>query len=133
MTIILDLAPEEEAKLNTIAAQKGQNADTVAYGLFSAALAEVPAAANGVSHPATEWSAEFRTKYNIPADAHPLKDEDFLILTPEEEDEAICLALDDSFAGRVTPFAEWKAKFRARHNLPEGGDAMPHEDAILLP
>ena len=30
MTIILDLAPEDEAELNVIAAQKGQNADTVA-------------------------------------------------------------------------------------------------------
>ena len=124
MTITLNLAPEDEAQLNVIAVQQGQDADTVAYDLFAAALAGYRAPSASRSHPAVEWSAEFRAKYHISADAQPLPSEDFLVLTPEEEDEAICLALDDSFAGRVTPLAEWSAKFRARHNISEGAKAM---------
>ena len=85
-----------------------------------------------MSCPASEQDKQFRAKYNIPADAEILPDEE-LMLTLEEEDEAICLALDDSFAGRVTPLAEWSAKFRARHNIPEGIAPMTHEEAMLLP
>ena len=139
MTIILDLAPEDEAQLNDIAAHQGQNADIVAHNLFTAALAGYRSPTASRTHPATEsqpareWSAEFRAKYNIPPDAHPLGDEDFHILTPEEEDEAICLALDDSFAGRITPLAEWSAKVRARHNLPQGIAPMTHEEAMQVP
>lgn len=133
MTITLNLAPEDEAQLNVIAARQGQNADTVAYDLFTAALAGYRTPSASQSPPATEWSAEFRAKYNISADAQPLSDDDFLVLTPEEESEAICLALDDSFAGRVTPLAEWSAKVRARHNLPEGIAPMTHEEAMQVP
>ncbi len=133
MTITLNLAPEDEAELNVIAAQKGQNADTVAYDLFAAALAgyRVPSASR--PQPATEWSAEFRAKYHIPADAQPLSDEELRALDPEDEGEAISLGLDASFAGRVTPLAEWSAKVRARHNLPEGGKVMSDEEVMLLP
>ena len=134
MTITLDLAPEDEAQLHVIAARQGQNADTVAYDLFAAALAnfrrtevvERPGSAAG-------WSAEFRAKYHIPADAQPLSDEELQALNPEDEGEAISLGLDDSFAGRVTPLAEWSAKVRARHNLPEGGKIMSDEELMLLP
>ncbi len=133
MTITLNLAPEDEAQLNDIAAQKGQNADTLAYDLFTAALAGYCAPTAGQPHPATEWSAEFRAKYNIPADAQPLSDEELRASNPEDEDEAIRLALEDSFAGRATPLAEWSAKVRARHNLPEGGKAMSQEEAALVP
>lgn len=134
MTITLTLAPEDEAELNVIAVRKGQNADMLASDLFAAALAQFrQTAETGRSLSVTEWSAEFRTKYNIPADAQPLSDEDFVVLTPEEEDEAICLALDDSFAGHTMPLAEWSAKVRARHNLPEGGKAMTHEEAMRVP
>jgi len=55
------------------------------------------------------------------------------MLSSQEEAEAISLGLDDSFAGRVTPLAEWSAKFRARHNIPEGAKAMTHEEARRLP
>lgn len=79
------------------------------------------------------WSAEFRTKYNIPADVEPLSDEELRALDPEDEAEAISVGLDDSFAGWVTPSAEWSARFRARHNIPEGGHPMSHEGAELLP
>lgn len=133
MTITLNLAPEEETQLHVIAAEQGQNADTVASELFSAALAGYRAPTASQPHPATEWSAEFRAKYNIPADAQPLGDEEFLVLTPEEENEAICLALDDSFAGRTTPLAEWSAKVRARYNLPKGIAPMTHEEAMQVP
>ncbi|MGI4789048.1 MAG: hypothetical protein ACRYFS_09385 [Janthinobacterium lividum] len=133
MTITLDLAPEEEAQLNVIAARQGQNADTVAYELFASALASSrKMAALSQPQPAGEWTAEFRAKYHIPADAQPLSDEELQALNPENEDEAICLGLDASFAGRVTPLAEWSAKVRARHNLPEGGKVMSHEEVMLL-
>ena len=112
MTITLNLAPEDEAELNVIAAQKGQNADTVAYTLFAAAL------------------AEFKTKPHDSTDAQPLPETE---LSPEEEAEAISIGLDASFAGRVTPLAEWSAKFRARHNIPEGVKPMTHEEAMRLP
>jgi len=133
MTITLNLAPKDEAQLNVIAAQQGQNADTVAYDLFAAALAGYRAPSASRSHPAIEWSAEFRAKYHIPADAQPLSDEELRALDPEDEGEAISMGLDASFAGRVTPLAEWSAKVRARHNLPEGAKAMSHEEAMLLP
>ena len=112
MTIILDLAPEDEAELNVIAAQKGQNADTVAYDLFSAVL------------------ADYKAKRHASTGSQPLPE---IELTPEEEAEAISIGLDASFAGRVTPLAEWSAKFRARHNIPEGVRPMTHEEALRLP
>ncbi len=133
MPITLNLASEDEAQLNDIAAQKGQDVDTVAYDLFSAALAGYRAPSASQPHPATEWSAEFRAKYNIPAGAHPLGDEELKAQDPEDEGEAISLGLDASFAGRVTPLAEWSAKVRARHNLPEGGKVMSDEELMLLP
>jgi hypothetical protein len=46
MTITLNLAPEGDAELNYIAAQKGQDADTVAYNLFTAELAKFRARHN---------------------------------------------------------------------------------------
>ncbi len=112
MTITLNLAPEDEAQLNDIAAEKGQNADTVAYNLFATAL------------------ANFKAKHHDPTDAQVLPETE---LSPEEEAEAISLGLDASFAGRVTPLAEWSAKFRARHNIPEGVKPMTHEEALRLP
>ena len=133
MTITLNLAPEDEAKLNKIAARQGQDADTLAYDLFAAALAEYHAPSAGRSQPAAEWSAEFRAKYHIPADAQPLSDEELQALNPEDEAEAISLGLDASFAGRVTPLAEWSAKVRARYNLPEGFKPMTHKEAMQLP
>ncbi len=108
MTITLDLAPEDEAQLNVIAARQGRNADATAHALFTDALAQ---------------AAQFREEG---------LDEDF-VLTPEEETEAIRLGLEDSFAGRVTPLAEWSAKFRARHHIPEGAKPMTHEEAMRLP
>lgn len=111
MTITLILAPEDEAKLNEFAAQKGQNADTLANDLFTSAL------------------AEYRVKHHAPLDVQTLPETE---LSPEEEAEAISLGLDDSFAGRVTPLAEWSAKVRARHNLPEGGKVMSAEEVMLL-
>ena len=107
MTITLHLAPEDEAQLNVIAARQGKNADATAHALFTDALTQAVQLRTGVL------------------------DEDFL-LTPEEETEAIRLGLEDSFAGRVTPLAEWSAKFRARHNIPEGSKAMTHEEAMRL-
>lgn len=112
MTITLNLAPEDEAQLNIIASQQGQNADTLAYDLFAAAL------------------AEFKTRHSVPANAQILPETE---LSPEEEAEAISIGLDASFAGRVTPLAEWSARFRARHNIPEGARAMTHEEAMRLP
>ena len=108
MTITLDLAPEDEAQLTVIAARQGQNADAAAHALFTAALAQ---------------AARFR---------EIILDED-RTLAAEEEIEAIRLGLEDSFAGRVTPLAEWSAKFRARHNILEGTQAMTHEEALRLP
>ncbi len=108
MTITLNLAPEDEAHLNSTAAQQGKNAVAVAYTIFAAALAESQArqqsSTNGQILPEVE-------------------------LSPEEEAEAISLGLDASFAGRVTPLAEWSAKFRARHNNPEGIQPMTHAEA----
>lgn len=83
--------------------------------------------------PLAEWDAKFRAKYNIPDGVEPLSDEELRALDPEDEGEAISVGLDALFAGRVTPAAEWSAKFRARHNIPEGGRPMSHEDAKLLP
>ena len=137
MTITLDLAPEDTERLNGIAAKNGDDAEAAARSLFKKALADAAGAHDfaleGRSMPAAGWDAEFRAKYNISADAQPLSDEDFVVLTPEEEDEAICLALDDSFAGHTTPLAEWSAKVRARHNIPEGAKAMTHEELMRLP
>ncbi len=110
MTITLNLAPEDEAQLYKIAAQQGQNADTVAQDLFAAALAESrKIVALNLPHLAVGWSAEFRAKYHISADAQPLSDEELQALNPEDEGEAISLGLDDSFAGRVTPLVKWSA------------------------
>ncbi len=112
MTITLNLAPEDEAQFNNIAAQQGKNADTLAYDLFTSAL------------------AQYRAKHHTPIDVQPLPETE---LSPEEEAEAISLGLDDSFAGRVTPLAEWSANFHARHNIPEGIKPMTHEEALRLP
>ncbi len=112
MTITFNLAPEDEAQLNVIAAQQGQQADTAAYTIFAAAL------------------AESRARHDAPVDKQPLAE---IELSPEEEAEAISIGLDASFAGRVTPLAEWRAKFRARHNIPGGIKPMTHEEAMRLP
>ncbi len=63
----------------------------------------------------------------------PASKDDELRLTAEEETEPIRLRLEDSLAGRVTPLAEWSAKFRVRHNIPEGAKAMTHEEASRPP
>ena len=137
MTITLNLAPEDEAQLHGVAARQGQDADQVAYSIFRAGLAqavggsEETETADAQTRPV--WSAEFRAKYNIPADREPLSDEEMRALDPEDEGEAISVGLDAMYAGRVTPAAEWSAKFRARHNIPAGGRPMPDEDARLLP
>ena len=137
MTITLDLAPEDTERLNGIVAKNGGDAEAAARSLFKKALADAADAHDfaleGRSMPAAEWDAEFRAKYNIPLDMQPLTEEELRALSPEDEGEAISLGLDDSFAGRVTPLAEWSAKVRARHNLPEGVKAMSHEEAMLLP
>lgn len=112
MTITLDLAPEDEAQLNVIASQQGQNADAVAYKIFAAAL------------------AESKARDNAPMGAQPPPE---IELSSEEEAEAISIGLDAGFAGRVTPLAEWSARFRARHNIPEGVKPMTHEEAMRLP
>ena len=137
MTITLDLAPQEAARLEIIASRNGSDADSAAYSLLVEALAHTAEtgefAAESRSRPATVWSAEFRAKYNIAAEAQPLTEEELRALSPEEEAEAIRLGLEDSFAGRVTPLAEGGAKVRARHNLPEGAKAMSQEELMLLP
>ena len=131
MTITLNLPAKDEAKLSDIAAREGQPVDTLASEVFAAWLAGYPAPAAG--SPPSEWSAEFRAKYNIPADMQPLTEEELRAMNPEDEGEAISFGLDASFAGRVTPLAEWSAKVRARHNLPEGGKIMSDEELLLLP
>lgn len=136
MTITLDLAPEEAAKLETIATKNGRDTDSEAYSLLAEALAQNAEmdeiAVKSHSQPPTVWSAEFRAKYNIPADAQPLTEEELKAMDPEDEGEAISLGLDASFAGRVTPLAEWSAKVRARHNLPEMATTMSQEELMLL-
>ncbi len=112
MTITLNLTPEDEAQLHSIAAQQDQSADTVACTILTAALADSKARQQSL------------TNGQFPAEVE---------LSPEEEAEAIRLGLEDSFAGRVTPFAEWSARFRARHNIPDGARAMTHEEALRLP
>ena len=112
MTITLDLPASDEARLNDIAAREGQSVDTLAYKMFAAGL------------------ADFRPEHPTVADVQPPPEVE---LTQEEEIEAIRLGLEDSFAGRVTPLAEWSARFRARHNIPEGARAMTHEEALRLP
>ncbi len=133
MTITLNLPAKDEAELSDIAAREGQTIDTLAHKVFTAWLARYHAPAADSPSPATEWSAEFRAKYNIPADMHPLTEEELRAMNPEDESEAISLGLDDSFAGRVTPLAEWSAKVRARHNLPERASEMTPEEVMLLP
>ena len=62
--------------------------------------------------------------------------EDALAQTTRERDaQAIAEGLEDSLAGRVSPLAEWDAKFRARHNIPADFKAEPmsHEEALTLP
>ena len=91
MTITLNLPPQDEAQLNEIAAQEGQNADMIAYSLFSAALARkarerekvVEAIREGLEDSLAgrvtslaEWDAKFRAKYNIPADVEAMSDEE---------------------------------------------------------
>ena len=110
--ITLNLALEDEAQLSAIAAQKGQDASAVAYTIFTAALAEFNVRQQSL------------TNGQLPAEVE---------LSPEEEAEAISIGLDASFAGRVTPLAEWSARFRARHNIPAGARAMTHEEALRLP
>lgn len=52
----------------------------------------------------------------------------------ERDVPAILEGLEDSLAGRVTPLAEWDAKFRARHDIPAGVNVEPmsHEEAQTL-
>lgn len=50
----------------------------------------------------------------------------------EREVGAILGGLEDSLAGRVTPLAEWDAKFRSRHNIPAGAEPMSNEEAQAL-
>lgn len=51
----------------------------------------------------------------------------------EREVEAVLEGLADSLAGRVTPLADWDAKFRARHNIHAGAVPMSDEEAQNLP
>lgn len=90
MTITLNLAPEDEAQLNGIAARQGRNADKVAYSLFTAALAQAAGERGetatdqyglgeslaGRTRPVAVWDAEFRAKYSIPSDLEPLSEEE---------------------------------------------------------
>ena len=135
MIITLNLTPEDTEKLNDIAAKNGGDVEAAARLLFKEALADAAGthdlALENQSTPVPEWNAEFRAKYNISPDMQPFVEKE-PTLTPEEETEAINLGLDDSFAGRVTPLAEWSAKVRARHNLPEGVKAMTHEELMRL-
>jgi len=50
----------------------------------------------------------------------------------EREVEAVLEGLADSHAGRVTPLAEWDAKFRAQHNIRAGAEPMSDEEAQSL-
>lgn len=137
MTITLDLAPEDTERLYGIAAKNGDDAEAAARSLFKKALADAADAHDfaleGQSGPVSEWDADFRAKYNISPNMQPLTEEELKAIDPEDEGEAISVGLDASFAGRVTPLAEWSAKVRARHNLPEGAKAMSHEEAMRLP
>ena len=51
----------------------------------------------------------------------------------EREVEAVLEGLAISHAGRVTPLAEWDAKFRAQHNVRAGAEPMSDEEAQSLP
>ena len=51
----------------------------------------------------------------------------------EREVEAVLEGLADSHAGRVTPLADWDAKFRARHNIRAGAEPMSDQEAQSLP
>ena len=51
----------------------------------------------------------------------------------ECEVEAVLEGLADSLAGRVTPLAEWDAKFRSRHNIRAGAEPMSDEEAQSFP
>ena len=62
MTITLNLALEDEAELNSIAARQGQNADTLAYDLFAAAL------------------AGYRARHNISEGVNPMTHEEAMRL-----------------------------------------------------
>ncbi len=44
----------------------------------------------------------------------------------ECEVEAILMGLEDSMAGRVTPLADWEARFRSKHHI--RGDVEPMTD-----
>ena len=137
MTITLNLAPEDEAQLNGVAARQGQDADQAAYSIFRAGLAQAVGTNGETAATQTRpvWRAEFRAKYNIPADREPLSDEELRALDPEDEAEAISIGLDAMFAGRMTAAAEWKERFRARHNIPADlkVEPMSDEEARLLP
>ncbi len=89
MTITLDLAPATEALLSDLAEQDGQDKKAVASSLLAAALEnaaharEVKAVLRGMedsragrARPLAEWDAEFRAKYNIPANLEPLSEEE---------------------------------------------------------
>ena len=58
MSITLNLAPEDEAQLRDIAAQKGQDVNMVAYDLFVAELAKI------------------RTRHNLPEGITPMTHEE---------------------------------------------------------
>ena len=51
----------------------------------------------------------------------------------EREVEAVLEGLADSHAGRVTPLAEWDAKFRARHSIPANLEPLSEEELNSLP
>ena len=50
----------------------------------------------------------------------------------EREVEAVLEGLTDSLAGRVTPLAEWDARFRAKYNIRAGAEPMSDEEAQSL-
>ena len=89
MAITLELTPAAEALLSDLAEQDGQDKKTVASSLLAAALEhaaherEVKAVLCGMedsragrARPLAEWDAEFRAKYNIPANLEPLSEEE---------------------------------------------------------
>ena len=51
----------------------------------------------------------------------------------EREVEAVLEGLADSHACRVTPLAEWDAKFRARHSIPANLEPLSEEELNSLP
>ncbi len=50
----------------------------------------------------------------------------------EREVEAVLVGLEDSKAGRLTPLADWEAKFRAKHNIRADVEPMTDQEAQAL-